>query len=624
MKQSLRRRLSLHLALSAIIAAFTASVGLWVFGEYYFRVYYASMERAGLENVRGRLDLFDLIMARAEEDVVEPGRRALLALSERYASAQEIATLGSGALKAAADELGVGEVYFVGKDGTVFASSLPGDIGLNLFALGPRFSASLERLYGKGVVGNQRLTQSTASGIPSVYQYFGPIDRDYLIEVSTPIGGHVSRLYGEFGYNGLVALAFGTGGDGRFVRLVDLIGEAGGALWSFTEIGRKRSEYADLVAAARSGLSARRSMGGIETALMPVSLDYRNTAVVHDRRFAVVEIDRRPLLRYRGFTLLMLVASCGAAIVVSFVVADRNFARTVASRVERLEGAIGRSADSALPFDFSDSCDDEIASIGRSVASLVRQVRRRAEDREALNARLSAELERGGEREQELALALAEQTVLRREVHHRVKNNMQIVLSLIGLQAEAPKSGAEKGALEAMRTRMYAMSLVLDRLYAREDVERLPLDEFLRDFVFYLDGIHRRSDFFATVRSEGNGLFLAADAAVPVALIVGELVSNSLLHAFPGRATGSVEVSAVRGNAGEDAADASGAGFTLTVRDDGAGGDPAAQGIGLTIVRALAAQLGASLDVELSGGRATRIRVPGGLADPPRSDYSLN
>ncbi len=608
MKHSLRRRLSHYLVLSALLAAVSASIGLWVYGEYYFRAFYASLERAGLENARARIELFDIVMARAEQDIEEPGRRALFALGERFASADRVQAIGSGELKALAEKLGVDDVYFIDRDGRVFASSLTDDIGLDLFSLGDRFSDSLKSLYGRGTVGAQRLSQAIRTGVPTVYQYYGPLGRDFLIEVSTRIDASVSQLYPQYGYKGLAQVAFNpeyAGPDaGKYVRLVDLVGQTGETLWSLIGIGERRDQYAGMAARAYISEPARMTRGGIETVVVSVPLEARGTDVVHDKRFAIIEIDRRPLWRYRTFTLVLLLASCCAAIGLTVVIADRGFGREMASRMERLERSIARTADRAAPFDFADGCDDEISSIGRSVDTLARQVRARAEEREVLNARLGSELGRRAELERELASALAEKRVLRREVHHRVKNNMQIVLSLIGLQTDGLPAAAESRACDTMRTRLYAMSLVLDRLYSREDIERLPLDDFLHDFCYYLEGMHRRPDFFATIRSDGDGLCLAADSAVPVGLVIGELLTNSLRHAFPGRGTGTVEVRAEK----------DGAGFVLTVRDDGIGGDAAAQGVGILIVRALAAQLGAALDVEAGEGRTVRLRIPGGVA----------
>jgi two-component sensor histidine kinase len=597
--------------ISALIAALGATGCLWLFGEFYFRAHLAVSEQAGLENVRSRLDLFDLVLSRAERDLLAPGKAALLGLGKRFPTAAHAARLSPQELTSLAAEFGVGEVYFINTDGVVFASSFEPDIGLDLFSLGARFTSSLKKLYGSGVVGDQRLTNSTRTGVLSVYQYYSPPGADLIIEVSSRIDSALRNLYSEYDYRELVKLAFGEkSSDSIFkasVRLVDLVGESGGMYWSLLEVGMRRSEYADLIDLARKNLPARSTEGWIETVAFPVPLPTLDTTVVHDRRFAIIEIDRKPLMHYRHLVFYALAFSCALAFVVSALLANRRFARLVVARVEGLEQAMIRVGEDGAPFDFPDAGNDEISSIARGVEKLVARGCERAVEREALNARLSAEIEARSKREAELARALAEQHVLMREIHHRVKNNMQITLSLVGLQSGLSTEECAVRALEATRTRLYAMSLVMERLYARVDVDHLPLDDFLREICYYLDGVHRRPGFFAKIRTDGAGLNLSAASAVPVGLMVGELVNNSLLHAFSGRGTGLIEVSASAGENG---------GFGLIVSDDGIGGS-LQEGVGMNIVRALASQLGASLSVEVEGGRTTRIIVPRGAASPP-------
>ena len=265
------------------------------------------------------------------------------------------------------------------------------------------------------------------------------------------------------------------------VRLVDLIGDGGGALWSLLETGARRDEYADLVARARMQLPARTVSGGLETIVFSVPLEPLNAAIAQDRRFAIVEIDRQLLYKYRQFAFVALVLSCVLAFMISGSIANRGFARLVVVRVENLERAIARAAKESADFCMDASGDDEISSIARGVDSLVQQVRRRATEREALNARLAAELDARAVREADFARTLSDQRALMRELNHRVKNNMQVILSLVGLQSGNETDGRALRALESTRSRLYAMSLVMDRLHSRSDVAHLPLDGFLRE-----------------------------------------------------------------------------------------------------------------------------------------------
>lgn len=130
-----------------------------------------------------------------------------------------------------------------------------------------------------------------------MYHYYSPPGSDFLIEVSSEISAALSRAYAGYEYCGLVRLAFG---DGRTspersasVRLVDLVGEGGGALWSLLKTGERRDRYASLVSRARMQLPARVASGGVETVVLSVPLAPLETTVAQDRRYAVIEIDRR-------------------------------------------------------------------------------------------------------------------------------------------------------------------------------------------------------------------------------------------------------------------------------------------------------------------------------------------
>jgi two-component sensor histidine kinase len=583
MKRPIRRTLYRYLTFASLLSAVIASGSLWAVGELTYREYYRRLEAEGFQHVRDRLVLFDTILARVERDACAAGREALIAFARRYRTSAGLAGASVDGLKAEALSLGVDDVYFIGRDGRVVASSYSADIGLDLFSLGPQFREGLKSLFGSGITADQRATQSTATGIVTVYQYYGPAGSDVLIEVSTRISAQFTRYFGGKSYDELIKRAFSadvaSSGEKASIRMVDLLGESGDTLWSLIEEGERRNEYASLVAMKDAGRSARTRKAGIETVLFSVPLESRSSPVVHNRRFAVVEIDLRPLIRFRTLTLAVLVLACATAVAASILLVRRKLGRTLAGRVEQLESALARSASNGEAFDFTDWAEDEITSIARNVSALVADLRSQAVD---------------------LRASLSEQVVLQREIHHRVKNNLQIILSLVGLQIDVERDPAVTKALSATRTRLYAISLVLDRLYATPSVERLALDEFLRDFCLYMSGAFRRSDVRVEIETDGGGLFLSPDAAVPVGLLLEEVISNSLSHGFPGRERGKITVRAA----------AVGHGFRLTVSDDGVGGDLAYERVGMAVIRALSAQLGSVPLIVVDGGRTIELDLP--------------
>jgi PAS domain S-box-containing protein len=235
--------------------------------------------------------------------------------------------------------------------------------------------------------------------------------------------------------------------------------------------------------------------------------------------------------------------------------------------------------------------------------------RKRAEqEREELLGRLrtlNLELEqRVRARTAELTATLKEREVLLQEVHHRVKNNLQVIASLIGMQARLLEEGGAKSALEECRSRVEAIALIHEKLYQSKDYARVPFSEYARSVaasVFEAGGSSRSG---VSLQFAIQDVALAVDKAIPCGLILNELVTNALKHAFRGRpGTVRVELTRVEG------------GVRLAVSDDGVG-LPAgldvrsSESLGLQLVRMLAKQVGGDLRVEVAGGTCFRLTVP--------------
>ena len=204
-------------------------------------------------------------------------------------------------------------------------------------------------------------------------------------------------------------------------------------------------------------------------------------------------------------------------------------------------------------------------------------------------ARLAAEA--GGELSPETLAVL-------QEVDHRVKNNLQLIASLILLQSRRAPDPAARDALKSVLERVAAVTTVHRRLF-QGDVHRFEVADFLRDLV---------GDLAATAGRDGIEIALTlepmqipASSAAPFALIVNELLTNALKHAFPQGRRGRVSLQLAR------EADT----CVLTLLDDGVGLSDAPPGFGLSLVRLLCQQLHADLKFEgpVPGTRVT-LRTP--------------
>ena len=209
--------------------------------------------------------------------------------------------------------------------------------------------------------------------------------------------------------------------------------------------------------------------------------------------------------------------------------------------------------------------------------------------------------------EQALATALAERDTLLKEVYHRVKNNLQVVLSLLRLQARGLADEAARDALADAAERVRAMALVHEQLLDTPDGTHVPLERYVPSLLRQLGSGHG-CDAGGPVRlvADVADTLIGLDDAAPLGLLLTELVVNSLKHAFPDGRSGSVTVRVQPAEAG----------LFVAVIDDGCGLPLApAEGratLGRQLAAGLAAQLGGELHYEATpgGGTTAWLHIP--------------
>ncbi len=203
--------------------------------------------------------------------------------------------------------------------------------------------------------------------------------------------------------------------------------------------------------------------------------------------------------------------------------------------------------------------------------------------------------------EDDLRSSLAEKDVLLREVHHRVKNNMQIISSLLALQEGADPACAGSEPFLKSRQRIRAMAMVHEALYRSGALSALDSGAYLGDLARALAAAYDAAGRDVRLDLDLAPHLLEPDRAIPCGLLVNELLTNALRHAFDGRGHGVVRLS-TRTRDGV---------FSLSVADDGGGMAPDAsepRGIGMQLSRSLVDQLGGSMRID-SGPHGTRVDV---------------
>ncbi len=202
---------------------------------------------------------------------------------------------------------------------------------------------------------------------------------------------------------------------------------------------------------------------------------------------------------------------------------------------------------------------------------------------------------------QHLAQAIGEREVLDREVHHRVKNNLQVVSSLLNLQAQrVPDSEARTEFMRGKR-RIDSMALVHHKLYRQQDLSAVDLGIFLEDLSKAVAAMFDPDSRSVSYSVDTNGIRCDADTSIQLGMIFCELLANCHQHAFPYATGGHIDITV------RDAGDGS---YILAVKDNGKGFDPATvppTHLGLEVVSALAEQLDGSMRVQVDDGTLVEV-----------------
>jgi PAS domain S-box-containing protein len=210
------------------------------------------------------------------------------------------------------------------------------------------------------------------------------------------------------------------------------------------------------------------------------------------------------------------------------------------------------------------------------------------------------------ESEKVLRASLTEKEVLLKEIHHRVKNNMQIISSLISLQSDALADERLQGVLGDVRDRVRTMALVHEKLYQAEDLSRLDFVEYVSSLLNYLWSAHGAATGNVRLIMTLAPLILSVEMAVNCGLILNELASNIIKHAFPGDSGGEVTVTLEH--------DPATGAVCLRVRDNGIG-LPAdldwrqSPSLGLRLVQMLVGQIRGTVQTGPSPGPGTEFRI---------------
>ncbi len=207
--------------------------------------------------------------------------------------------------------------------------------------------------------------------------------------------------------------------------------------------------------------------------------------------------------------------------------------------------------------------------------------------------------------ENQIRASLREKDVLLREIHHRVKNNLQVIASLLNIQLSAERSDAARKSLIESQNRIQSMALVHQLLYLSKDLSNIDAGEYVAKLTTRLVETYNIAPERIAVEVSAQPLRLDIDRAIPCGLIINELVTNALTHAFPDQRTGRIWVTIEQSEGN----------VMLTVADDGIGIPVGLQigkatTFGLRIAHTLTMQLDGTISLSRENGTVVRVVFP--------------
>ncbi|MFA5221039.1 MAG: sensor histidine kinase [Methanoregula sp.] len=243
--------------------------------------------------------------------------------------------------------------------------------------------------------------------------------------------------------------------------------------------------------------------------------------------------------------------------------------------------------------------------LARFTSRLENRVLERTADLAQANEMLIAEVSHRSLAEKSLTQSLHEKEVLIKEIHHRVKNNLQIIVSLLYLQAQKTQDPACEAALADSQTRIRSMALIHENLYQSGDLASVDFNRYLRNLSGNLMVAYDTGRHGIRVTTDAPDLVVNITTAIPLGLIANELISNALKYAFSGRDGGEITLTGYREKER----------IMLVVRDNGRGISEEfdwqhADSLGFSLVLMLVRQLKGTITLDRTNGTTFVIILP--------------
>lgn len=246
--------------------------------------------------------------------------------------------------------------------------------------------------------------------------------------------------------------------------------------------------------------------------------------------------------------------------------------------------------------------NEQLSASEQQLRASNQQLKASEQQLKAANQQLEADINERKRMEAKIKVALREKEVLLKEVHHRVKNNMQVISSILNLQSRHIQNNHTQKVFADSQNRIMSMALVHEKLYESKDLAKIDFAGYVRSMMGYLFGLYGAGNSIR-FNIDIKNILLDVNTAIPCGMIVNELVSNSLKYAFPAGRGGQIYIGLHQAEYDK---------LILTVKDDGVGLPEGldfrkTESLGMQLVVMLTEQLDSSIEVDKKKGTTFKI-----------------
>jgi two-component sensor histidine kinase/HAMP domain-containing protein len=280
--------------------------------------------------------------------------------------------------------------------------------------------------------------------------------------------------------------------------------------------------------------------------------------------------------------------------VILFLVFAFYLTNSITRPLEKVRAATDKIGKGDLGTIIDIDSKDEIGQLADSFNKMTKDLKNITASRDELDK----EIAERKQAEEEVRKSLREKDILLQEIHHRVKNNMQVVSSLLKLQAQDITDEEALEKFKESQTRIDAMALVHEKLYRSEDLANVDMEAYIRDLERLLFSSYKVNSSRISLSTDVSNVIFSVDTAIPCGLIINELLSNAFKHAFPEDREGRITLALHKKGGGD---------FELAISDNGIGlpegmDIKSSETLGMKLITSLVGQLDGDIELNTDGG----------------------